>query len=145
MHAHVHAHIHHTYFVHSCTLRFFLYLGCYKYYCSEHGGHISFQRYFLWINTQKWIIGSHGSYIFCFLKKYPYCFPGWPYQFAYLPKVHTLLLFSTSSSSFVISYLSAISHSTDVLKCGGGVSRCSFDLDFADDMVLSIFSCRLWF
>ena len=50
--------------------------------------------HFFWIYIPRsGIAGSYGSSVYNFLRKLPYCFPQWLYQFIFLPK-YTMVLFS---------------------------------------------------
>ena len=62
------------------------------------------------INSMGFLLFLSGSYIVEF-EKFPYCFPQWLHQFAFLPKVYKDLLFSRSSPAFVICVLFDDSHS----------------------------------
>lgn len=91
---------------------------------------------FWYVVPRNGIFGSYVNSVCNLLKNCQAIFHKELHHLTFLPAVQESSNFSTSSPTFDISYLS-YSHSVgyEVL------SRCSFDLHFLNDMILSIFSC----
>ena len=91
------------------------------------------------VNRQEWNFWVRRWFYFYFWGKAPYCFPQWPHQLAFPPKVQEGPLFSASWVTLVICCLLVDGHSD---SCKVGLRRwCVFPWGL---MMSNIFSCVCW-
>ena len=104
--------------------------------------------HFLWLYIQKWDNGSHNSSLLNFFRNVHSIFPWNLHWCTSLPTEHEHSFFSTSSTSFVISYIFGTSHSNRHEVISLLLYICiPFDISNAEHLfiyLLTIYMSYLW-